>query len=56
VAYQTVGGTGDVDYTNGSGWLVWDDGDVADKMIEIPVVNDLAIEGTEALMVTAAPR
>ena len=55
VDYRTAdaGATAGLDYTAASGRLSWEDGDASDKTITIQVMNDLAIEGAEALTVVA---
>lgn len=54
VQYATSGGsaTEGVDYTATNGTLVWAAGDLADKVITIPVADDTDIELAEAFTVT----
>src|SRR6185503_2277738 len=52
--YATTGGTATegVDYTGATGTLSWAAGDLADKLIGIPVSDDTGVEGVEALTLT----
>jgi hypothetical protein len=52
--YATSGGSaGDgVDFTGGSGTLSWAAGDLADKVIGIPIIDDTSVEGSEAFTLT----
>ena len=52
--YATSGGTATegVDYTGATGTLSWAAGDLADKLIAIPVTNDTGVESAETLTVT----
>ena len=52
--YATTGGTATegVDYTGATGTLSWAAGDLADKLIGIPVSDDTGVEGAEALTLT----
>jgi choice-of-anchor B domain-containing protein len=54
VQYATAGGsaTEGADYTAASGTLSWSAGDLADKIIAIPVADDTSVEGAETLIVT----
>ncbi len=40
------------DYTARSGTLSWANGDAADKSFTVPIINDTAVEGSEALNLT----
>jgi choice-of-anchor B domain-containing protein len=52
--YATSAGsaTEGADYTAASGALSWAPGDIADKVIAIPVANDTSVESAETLTVT----
>lgn len=54
VNYRTDAGTAKppADYTTSTGTLVWDIGDSEAKTIEIPIIEDPSIEGTETFSVT----
>jgi choice-of-anchor B domain-containing protein len=54
VQYATSSGsaTDGVDYTAATGTLSWAAGDLADKVIGIPVIDDTGVEGAETLTVT----
>jgi choice-of-anchor B domain-containing protein len=54
VQYMTGAGsaTEGADYTAASGTLSWSAGDIADKVIAIPVTNDTSIENAETLTLT----
>ena len=54
VHYATAGGsaTEGVDYTATSGTLSWAPGDIADKVVSIPVSDDTSAEGSETLTLT----
>ncbi|HWJ06188.1 MAG TPA: choice-of-anchor B family protein [Steroidobacteraceae bacterium] len=54
VHYATAGGsaTEGVDYTPASGVLNWAAGDMADKVVSIPVADDTSVEGSETLTLT----
>jgi choice-of-anchor B domain-containing protein len=54
VQYATSGGTATegTDYTGASGALSWAAGDLADKVIAIPVTDDTGVENAETLTVT----
>lgn len=40
-----------LDYTATSGTLSWADGDMADKTITVPILNDAIVEGSEAFVI-----
>src|SRR5688572_6383166 len=46
--------TAGIDYTASSGTLRWEDGDAADQMIAVGVLDDLMIEGDEAFTIALA--
>jgi choice-of-anchor B domain-containing protein len=52
--YATSGGTATegVDYTGATGTLSWAPGELADKLIGIPVADDTGVESAETLTVT----
>jgi choice-of-anchor B domain-containing protein len=52
--YGTTGGTATdgIDYRGATGTLSWAAGDLADKVIGIPVVDDTNVEGAETFTVT----
>jgi hypothetical protein len=54
VQYATSAGsaTEGADYTAASGTLSWSAGDLADKVIAIPVTNDTSVESAETLTLT----
>src|SRR5687768_10960581 len=54
VQYTTGAGsaTEGADYTAASGTLSWPAGDIADKVIAIPVTNDTSVENAETLTLT----
>jgi hypothetical protein len=54
VHFATAGGsaTEGVDYTAASGTLSWASGDMADKVVAIPVADDASVEGSETLTLT----
>jgi len=51
--YATVAGTAvaGTDFIGQTGAIVWEDGDMADKIISIPVVNDRLIEADESFSI-----
>lgn len=54
VQYATAGGSAaeGTDYSASSGTLSWAAGDLADKIVAIPVIDDLGVEGAETLTLT----
>ena len=54
VSYTTVPGTATApsDFTMQSGMLNWANGDVANKTITVPIINDALIEGDETFTIT----
>lgn len=54
VQYATAAGSAaeGTDYAAGSGTLSWAAGDLADKVVAIPVVDDTVVEGAETLTLT----
>ncbi len=54
VQYATAGGSAveGTDYSASSGTLSWAAGDLADKVVAIPVIDDTAVESPETLTVT----
>jgi choice-of-anchor B domain-containing protein len=52
--YMTTAGSASdgADYTGAGGTLTWSNGDMADKVIAIPVNDDTSVEGAESLTVT----
>jgi choice-of-anchor B domain-containing protein len=54
VQYATAAGTAaeGTDYSTSNGTLSWAAGDLADKIVAIPVTNDLVVESPETLTVT----
>lgn len=56
VDYNTAGGsaTSGVDFTATTGTLAWQDGDTAEKTIEIPILADTQSEGPESFTVRIA--
>jgi hypothetical protein len=54
VHYATANGTATAgaDYTATSGTLTWADGDTANKIISVPILNDAILEGNETFTVT----
>lgn len=54
VKYATSDGTAKAgsDYKSTSGTLTWSDGDMADKYIDVTILNDKASESSETLTVT----
>jgi hypothetical protein len=54
VGYATQSGTADAgsDFTATNGTLTWADGELGNKTVTIPIVQDSAVEGTEFFTVT----
>ena len=54
VQYATASGSAaeGTDYSPSSGTLSWAAGDLADKIVAIPVIDDTAVEGAETLTLT----